>query len=98
MGYLVSQLAVTQLHSDREGAHVKAVRSVEGGVAVVDVDEPPGAGELLEMRATSICGSDLSYIRFGSGSWMRTGVRIRPEPTRPGYERDRSEGRRIDGK
>jgi threonine dehydrogenase-like Zn-dependent dehydrogenase len=45
---------------------VKAVRSVEGGVAVVDVDEPPGAGELLDMRATSICGSDLSYIRFGS--------------------------------
>jgi 2-desacetyl-2-hydroxyethyl bacteriochlorophyllide A dehydrogenase len=45
---------------------VKAVRSIEGGVAVVDVDEPPGAGELLEMKATSICGSDLSYIRFGS--------------------------------
>lgn len=45
---------------------MKAVRSIEGGVAVVDVDEPPGAGELLEMKATSICGSDLSYIRFGS--------------------------------
>ncbi len=45
---------------------MKAVRSVEGGVAVVEVDEPPGAGELLEMKATSICGSDLSYIRFGS--------------------------------
>src|SRR5580658_6246324 len=45
---------------------MKAVRSVEGGVAVVEVDEPPGTGELLEMKATSICGSDLSYIRFGS--------------------------------
>jgi len=45
---------------------VKAVRSVEGGVAVVDVDEPPGMGEVLSMKATSICGSDLSYIRFGS--------------------------------
>ncbi len=45
---------------------MKAVRSVEGGVAVVDVEEPPGTGEVLEMRATSICGSDLSYIRFGS--------------------------------
>lgn len=45
---------------------MKAVRSIEGGVAVVDVDEPPGIGELLDMRATSICGSDLSYIRFGS--------------------------------
>jgi 2-desacetyl-2-hydroxyethyl bacteriochlorophyllide A dehydrogenase len=50
----------------KEGDHVKAVRSVEGGVTVVDVDEPPGVGELLDMRATSICGSDLSYIRFGS--------------------------------
>ena len=45
---------------------MKAVRSVEGGVAVVDVDEPPGVGELLAMKATSICGSDLSYIRLGS--------------------------------
>ena len=45
---------------------MKAVRSTEGGVAVVDVDEPPGIGHVLDMRATSICGSDLSYIRFGS--------------------------------
>ena len=45
---------------------MKAVRSVEGGVAVVELDDPPGSGELLEMKATSICGSDLSYIRFGS--------------------------------
>ena len=45
---------------------MKAVRSVEGGVAVVDLDAPPGTGELLTMRATSVCASDLSYIRFGS--------------------------------
>jgi 2-desacetyl-2-hydroxyethyl bacteriochlorophyllide A dehydrogenase len=45
---------------------VKAVRSRDGGVAVVDLDEPPGTGELLDMRATSVCASDLSYIRFGS--------------------------------
>ncbi len=45
---------------------MKAVRSIEGGVAVVEVAEPPGTGELLHMRSTSICGSDLSYIRFGS--------------------------------
>ena len=45
---------------------MRAVRSVEGGVAVVEVDEPPGIGELLHMKSTSICGSDLSYIRFGS--------------------------------
>jgi 2-desacetyl-2-hydroxyethyl bacteriochlorophyllide A dehydrogenase len=45
---------------------MKAVRSTEGGVAVVDVDEPPGTGELLEMKTTSICASDLTYIEFGS--------------------------------
>jgi len=47
---------------------VKAVRSSDGGVAVVDLDEPPGSGELLDMRATSVCGSDLSYLRYGSRS------------------------------
>jgi 2-desacetyl-2-hydroxyethyl bacteriochlorophyllide A dehydrogenase len=45
---------------------VKAVRSGDGAVRVVELDEPPGTGELLEMQATSICASDLSYIRFGS--------------------------------
>ena len=45
---------------------MKAVRSVDGHAAVVDVDEPPGAGELLEMTATSICSSDMMYMRYGS--------------------------------
>src|SRR6476660_2039503 len=45
---------------------MKAVRGAEGGVAVVDVDEPPGTGSLLEMRATSVCASDLLYIDIGS--------------------------------
>ena len=31
---------------------MKAVRGADGGVTVDDVDEPPGTGELLEMRAT----------------------------------------------
>jgi 2-desacetyl-2-hydroxyethyl bacteriochlorophyllide A dehydrogenase len=44
---------------------VKAVRAREGGVAVVEVEEPPGTGELLEMKATSVCASDLSYIAYG---------------------------------
>ncbi|MGH8995033.1 MAG: zinc-dependent alcohol dehydrogenase [Acidimicrobiales bacterium] len=45
---------------------MKAVRSQPGGVAVVEVDEPPGVGEVLDMKATSVCASDLSYIRLGS--------------------------------
>jgi 2-desacetyl-2-hydroxyethyl bacteriochlorophyllide A dehydrogenase len=45
---------------------VKAVRSGDGAVRVVDLDEPPGVGEVLDMFATSICASDLSYVRFGS--------------------------------
>jgi 2-desacetyl-2-hydroxyethyl bacteriochlorophyllide A dehydrogenase len=45
---------------------MKAVRSQEGGVAVVEIDEPPGVGEVLDMRSTSVCASDLMYIGFGS--------------------------------
>ena len=45
---------------------MKAVRGAEGGVDVVEVEEPPGTGELLEMRSTSVCASDLLYIRLGS--------------------------------
>lgn len=45
---------------------MKAVRSGNGAVGVVDLDEPPGVGEVLDMEATSICASDLSYVRFGS--------------------------------
>jgi 2-desacetyl-2-hydroxyethyl bacteriochlorophyllide A dehydrogenase len=45
---------------------MKAVRSQDGGVALVDVEEPPGVGEVLDMKATSVCASDLSYIRYGS--------------------------------
>ena len=41
---------------------MKAVRASEGGVTVVDLEEPPGTGELLEIKATSICASDLTYI------------------------------------
>ena len=47
---------------------MKAVRSRDGGVVVVDVDEPPGTGVVLNMKATSVCASDLSYIKFGSTS------------------------------
>jgi 2-desacetyl-2-hydroxyethyl bacteriochlorophyllide A dehydrogenase len=45
---------------------MKAVRSQDGGVAVVEVDDPPGTGEILDIRATSICASDLMYVRLGS--------------------------------
>ena len=45
---------------------MKAVRSGSGAVRVVELDEPPGVGEVLDMQATSICASDLSYVRFGS--------------------------------
>jgi 2-desacetyl-2-hydroxyethyl bacteriochlorophyllide A dehydrogenase len=44
---------------------MKAVRAGNGGVAVVDVEEPPGSGELLDMSATSVCASDLGYVAMG---------------------------------
>ncbi len=45
---------------------MKAVRGVDGGVAVVDVDEPPGIGEVIDIKSASICASDLMYLRFGT--------------------------------
>ena len=45
---------------------MKAVRGAEGGVVVAEIEEPPGTGELIEMRSTSVCASDLLYIRVGS--------------------------------
>jgi threonine dehydrogenase-like Zn-dependent dehydrogenase len=45
---------------------MKAVRSAEGGVCVVDLDEAPGSGERVRVKAASICSSDFLYINFGS--------------------------------
>jgi len=47
---------------------VRAVRStgdLSDKVVVVDVDEPPGSGELVQIRSASICSSDLMYIGYG---------------------------------
>ncbi|HET8619264.1 MAG TPA: zinc-binding dehydrogenase [Acidimicrobiales bacterium] len=44
---------------------MKAVRAGNGGVAVVDVEDPPGTGELVDIAATSVCASDLGYVAMG---------------------------------
>jgi len=44
---------------------VKALRGLAGRAVLVDVDEPPGEGELLSMRAIGICGSDVIAIAQG---------------------------------
>lgn len=50
---------------------MRAVRGAEGSaVEIVELDEPPGSGELLRMRAASICASDLLYLRLGSRKVM----------------------------
>jgi threonine dehydrogenase-like Zn-dependent dehydrogenase len=47
---------------------MRAVRSSPPGVSVVDIDEPEGPGELVAIRAASICSSDFAYIDYGSTS------------------------------
>ena len=42
------------------------MRGHEGRPVVVDVDEPPGEGELLTMHVGGICASDFAYLRMGS--------------------------------
>jgi 2-desacetyl-2-hydroxyethyl bacteriochlorophyllide A dehydrogenase len=47
---------------------MKAVRSTGDratNVIVDDVDDPPGIGEVIDVRTTSICSSDLMYIGHG---------------------------------
>ena len=45
---------------------MKAVRGEAGMPVVVDVDEPPGEGELLTMHVGGICASDFAYLRMGT--------------------------------
>jgi threonine dehydrogenase-like Zn-dependent dehydrogenase len=45
---------------------MKAVRATDAGVAVVELGEAPGMGELLQIRAASICISDFAYMANGS--------------------------------
>ena len=60
---------------------MRAVRGRDGSPVLTDVDEPPGQGELLTMKASGICGSDMHYYFHGGvGSF-----RIR-EPLTPGHE------------
>jgi threonine dehydrogenase-like Zn-dependent dehydrogenase len=41
---------------------VRAVRSVAGKPAVLEVDDPAGDWSLLEVGSASICGSDLTLV------------------------------------
>lgn len=45
---------------------MKAVRNAPPSVEVVEIDEPEGDGALVRVAATSICASDLKYLKFGS--------------------------------
>ena len=43
---------------------MRAVRSVQGRPAVLDVDDPAGDWPLLEVGSASICGSDLTLLSW----------------------------------
>jgi len=45
---------------------MRAVRGHEGEPRVVEVDEPPGRGEVITMRGAGICASDLGYLALGT--------------------------------
>ncbi|MGE0878187.1 MAG: zinc-binding dehydrogenase [Acidimicrobiia bacterium] len=45
---------------------MRAVRNAPPSVEVVEIDEPEGPGELVRVRATGICASDLLYLKYGS--------------------------------
>ena len=49
---------------------MKAVVNGEGGVTVAEVDEPDGPGARLEIRSSSICGTDLYFIAMGATGFV----------------------------
>ena len=49
---------------------MKAVVNGEGGVTVAEVDEPDGPGARLEIRSSSICGTDLNFIAMGATGFV----------------------------
>lgn len=44
---------------------MQAVKRTEHGIETVPVDEPDGAGIVVEVRSASVCGSDLHLAGFG---------------------------------
>lgn len=44
---------------------MRGVRSTADGPKVVEVEEPSGPGVLVEVAASSICGTDLGFLRMG---------------------------------
>jgi 2-desacetyl-2-hydroxyethyl bacteriochlorophyllide A dehydrogenase len=44
---------------------MRAVRTVDGAVAVVEVPEPVGDGVVVDVSACGICGSDLHLVSWG---------------------------------
>lgn len=44
---------------------MRGVRSTANGPAVVEVGEPTGDGVLMEVRSSSICGTDIGFMQMG---------------------------------
>lgn len=44
---------------------MRAVRTVDGGFRVVEVDDPTGDGVMVDVASAGICGSDLHMAGFG---------------------------------
>lgn len=72
---------------------MRAVRSTEAGVAVVEVDPPePGEGDVrVRVGASGICGSDLHLVGWGAlpvtlghevAGWLDDGTAVAIEPVR----------------
>jgi len=48
---------------------MRAVRVGPGGPELVEVEEPTGDGELMEVVSSSICGTDLTFAAMGLGGF-----------------------------
>jgi threonine dehydrogenase-like Zn-dependent dehydrogenase len=53
------------MHSE-EPRVVRAIRGYRGQPLLVHLDDAPGEGEMITMRAAGICASDLGYLALGT--------------------------------
>ena len=49
---------------------MKAVVNGDAGIEVVDAPEPEGDGVLLDVKSSSICGTDLNFVAMGASGFV----------------------------
>lgn len=83
---------------------MRAVRSTESGIQVVEVPDPTGDGVRVRVRSSGICGSDLHMLQWGAlpvtlghevGGTLEDGTPVAVWPSRPCGHCDRCQAGEV---